>query len=219
MGLPYWAMKNFTQQVESSQFEEEYRSYCLPVLDPNIITCTEEPFDQQLGRTNSSLVRYIPLGNEQYKILIPVNATGVDDVKYRTGDQNLGIMLVRMYPYDIYHNITVITAVDSVTPTPNPAYRGGYASLLYFLMYGVWPDASIKPDNGPFHFVAKCEWESIKWRDNFRSSWRKVDFTFKNGKILFGIITISIVWVDLPIHRQLILRCTSACEIRAAAPY
>lgn len=67
MGLPYWAMKHFTKQVESSRFEEEYRSYCLPVLDPHIITCTEEPFDQQLGRTNSTLVEYIPLDNSQGK--------------------------------------------------------------------------------------------------------------------------------------------------------
>lgn len=115
-----------------------------------------------------------------YKILIPHNATG-DNVKYRTGDQNLGVMLVRMYPFEIYNNVTVITAVDSVDPRANPAYKGGYASLLYYLMYGVWPDASVKPNNGPFHFVAKCEWESIKWRDNFRSSWRKVDFRLKNG--------------------------------------
>ena len=90
-------------------------------------------------------------------------------------------MLVRMYPENPDHNITVITAVDTITPQPGRAYKDGYASLLYYLMYGVWPDASIKPANGPFHFVAKCEFESIKWRDNFRSSWRKVDFTLKNG--------------------------------------
>ena len=80
-----------------------------------------------------------------------------------------------------YRKITVITAVDSVDPMPRLANHAGYASLLYYLMYGVWPDASVKPANGPFHFVAKCEWESIKWRDNFRSSWRKVDFVMTNG--------------------------------------
>jgi hypothetical protein len=186
MGLPYWAMVHFTKQVESSHFEEEHRSYCLPVLDPNVITCKEEPFDQALGRTNSSLVRYIPFDQNQgkdaemYKILIPINASS-DNIKYRTSDQGLGAMLVRMYPEVIYNNITVITAVDSVDPEPNLAYKAGYASLLYYLMYGVWPDASIKPNNGPFHFVAKCEFESIKWRDNYLSSWRKVDFVMKNG--------------------------------------
>ena len=186
MGLPYWALMHFTKQVESSPFEDEYRSYCLPVLDPNVISCKEVPFDEARGRTNSSLVRYLPFHKNQgkdaemYKIWIPVNASA-ENVKYRTSDQGFGTMLVRMYPEIIHNNITVITAVDSVAPLPNEAFHAGYASLLYYLMYGVWPDASIKPNNGPFHFVAKCEFESIKWRDNYRSSWRKVDFVMKNG--------------------------------------
>ena len=68
MGLPYWALEHFSKQVESSGFEEEYRSYCLPVLDPNIISCKEEPFDQQLGRTNSSLVEWLPLKDNQLEM-------------------------------------------------------------------------------------------------------------------------------------------------------
>lgn len=39
LGLPYWALRHFSDSVESTTFEEEYRQYCLPVLDPHIITC------------------------------------------------------------------------------------------------------------------------------------------------------------------------------------
>ncbi|KAK3645732.1 hypothetical protein LTR56_008919 [Elasticomyces elasticus] len=186
MGLPYWAMQHFSDQVRTSQFEEEWRQYCLPVLDPNIISCTEEPFDQARGRTNSSLVQYETLhvdgapDAEMYKIAIPNNATD-DNLKYRISDQGLGTMLVRMHPEVIYNNMTIITAVDSMDPTGDGLNKDGYASLLYFLMYGVMPDDSVKPKDGPFYFVAKCEFESIKYKDNFRSSWRKVDFTLKNG--------------------------------------
>ena len=114
MGLPYWAMDHFSKQVESSPFQEEYRSYCLPVLDPNIISCKEEPYDQKLGRTNSSLVRYTNYnkGNgknaEMYKIWIPVN-TSTSNVKYRTSDQGQGVMLVRMYPEVIYNNVSLLS--------------------------------------------------------------------------------------------------------------
>ncbi|KAK5162737.1 uncharacterized protein LTR77_011220 [Saxophila tyrrhenica] len=190
MGLPYWATQHFSDQVESSRFEEERRQYCLPVLDPDLIHCTEEPYNQRIGRTNSSLVGYAPLdlvkrvdhadietNQETYEIAVPVNASA-GQLKYRTGDQGDGVMLVRMYPEASHVNTTVITAVDSVDPS---RVESSYASLLYYLMYGVEPDASIIPLNGPFHFVAKCEFESIKYRDNYRSSWRKVDFVLKNG--------------------------------------
>ena len=39
MGLPYWALKHFSDSVETTRFEEEYRQYCLPVLDPHVISC------------------------------------------------------------------------------------------------------------------------------------------------------------------------------------
>ena len=199
MGLPYWAMHDFSLQVESSRFQDEYRQYCLPVLDPHIITCTEEPFHQQLGRTNSSLVKYTTLNvvraddgstlgpnAEMYEIAIPTNAS-IEELKYRTGDQNQGVMLIRMIPEVIHNNVTVITAVNSLAPTPMAANHGGYASLLYYLMYGLWPETTgVMPADGPFHFVAKCEYPSLKYRNNYRSSWRKVDYTLRNGVSKFN---------------------------------
>lgn len=184
--MPYWAMQHFSDQIKSTRFEEERRSYCLPVLDPDIIHCTEEPFDQQRARTNSSLVQYGQLeiegapDAEMYKIAIPINAT-LENMKYRISDQGQGTMLARMYPQYGYYNMTLITAVDSVATDAGGANGDGYASLMYYLMYGVMPDESVKPRDGPFYFVAKCEFESIKYRDNYRSSWRKVDFTLRNG--------------------------------------
>jgi hypothetical protein len=187
MGLPFWAMQHFTDQVKVSPFEEERRRYCLPVMEPHIISCTEEPFDQELGRTNSSLVQYEPLDivdladEEMYSIAIPTNAS-IQDMKYRISDQGLGSMLVRMYPEVIYNNVTIITGVDSAFPEDkNGANANGYASLLHYLMYGVMPDDSVKPKGKPYTFVAKCEFESIKYRDNYRSSWRQVEMVLKNG--------------------------------------
>jgi hypothetical protein len=58
MGMPYQAMKHFADQVASSPFEEEHRRYCLPVMDPHIIRCTEAPFNQTLGKTDSNLAHY-----------------------------------------------------------------------------------------------------------------------------------------------------------------
>ena len=197
LGLPYYAMKHFSKDVESSAFEEERRSYCLPVLDPHLITCTEEPFIQDLGRTASNLVRYNPLdvvrrdnssaptrdqNAQMYEIAVPY-PTGEENRKYRTSDQGQGTMLVRMYPDAAHYNTTIITASDT-TGSREGGYQGGYASLLHYLMYGIDPPASIIskiPSNVPFYFVARCEFASIKYRPNYRSSWRKVDFTLKNG--------------------------------------
>lgn len=57
----------------------------------------------------------------------------------------------------------------------------GYATILHNLMYGVDPDISGLPSDKPFLFAAKCEMTSIKYRDNYASSWRKVDFVLRNG--------------------------------------
>lgn len=58
MGLPYWAMDHFGREVAKSSFEEQRRRYCLPVLDPHLWTCKEEPFDQEKQQTYSNLVQY-----------------------------------------------------------------------------------------------------------------------------------------------------------------
>jgi hypothetical protein len=206
MGIPYYAMKQFSDLVKSSPFEEERRQYCLPILDPNLITCEEAPFLPDRPETvsgftsNTTLVKYRPLdvshkddaGNvikyldsEIYEIAIP-SPTEQSELKYRTRDQGQGTFLVRMYPEGAHNDTTVITASDCPPGTSTVEGAGGcagtgYASLLYYLMYGVDPDPSIMPKNSTFYFAAKCKMASIKYRDNYRSAWRKVDFTMKSG--------------------------------------
>ncbi len=41
MGLPYYAMKHFSDEVKSIPFEDARRRYCLPVLDPRVVKCEE----------------------------------------------------------------------------------------------------------------------------------------------------------------------------------
>ncbi len=70
---------------------------------------------------------------------------------------------------------------DNVQQEQRSTNGGGYASLLYYLMYGVLPEHTYRSSSNPFKFVARCEMAIIKYRDNYRSSWRQVDFTLKNG--------------------------------------
>ena len=199
MGLPYYAMEHFSQEVSSSKFDEEHRQYCLPVLDPHVIQCKEEPFNQELAETYSNGVRYHPLdvfkrdnstsysvgtsnqlsGAEIYAISIPKDVSIQSyNIKLRTNDQGVGTMAVRMNPHKEFWNTTYIAASDE---RGNP---GGYASRLHELMYGVPPDPSFLskiPSDRPYYFVAKCEVLSIMYRDNYLSSWRKVNFVYSNG--------------------------------------
>lgn len=138
------------------------------------------------GQTQDSIVRFTTLNilntrsnrtensNDMFQISVPY-PTAKLNLKYRVGDQGHGTMLVRMYPEAEHHNTTIITATDAM------GVKDGYASLLHYLMYGVDPDPSTYPTNSTYYFVAKCEFQSIKYRDNYRSSWRKVDFTLRNG--------------------------------------
>ena len=223
-GLPYFAMQHFTNEVASTPFEEEHRQYCLPVLDPHLITCEEEHFIQDLGRTNTSLVKY-----EVLEMYAPANAStpnnetkwqakdyrvyrlaldytnethreGYDSIKYRTSDEGNGTMTVMMHPnpkhlresiltgtqsFDIFCELTTSADYDmAVASNSGDASDGdyGYASLLHYLMYDEWPDVPAKkaPD-GNFYFAAKCQLAFIHSRDDYLSSWRKVDFTLKNG--------------------------------------
>lgn len=196
LGLPYYAMKHFADQVESSSFEEEYRQYCLPVLDPHIIKCTEEPFNQSQGETNSSLVRYKPMHVSEtdsfglqvhsvveqpgmYEVIVDYPNHDLANIKYRTNDQGQGTMVVLMRPHPVHWRTSVVTASDNAATKVSPA--NGYASLLYRMMYGVYPDLSAISDKSTFYFAAKCEIASIKYHDNLHSSWRMVDFTLRNG--------------------------------------
>ena len=138
-------MKHFSDQVQSSTFEEEYRQYCLPVLDPHIITCKEEPFNQDKGETYSNVVRYqtlnvskteysdtrnrsglhlVPITGapDVYKITFDYPSDDTDNIKSRTNDQGQGTMLIFM-PRVPPAMTSIITATNN--------YDTGYASLLY----------------------------------------------------------------------------------------
>lgn len=163
-----------------------------------MIACTEvplSPLKDQLVRSNdSNLVEYQQLdfvpGVYQtaevptvYAISIPYPAES-QNVKLRTADQAAGTMLVRMNIHPANYNTTLITASDNCTGYDygtNRCTDPGYASLLYYLMYGQQPNASMIPPDSPFFFAAKCEMTSIKYRDNYKSRWRQVDFILQNG--------------------------------------
>ena len=191
MGLPYYAMDHFSKQVATSPFEEEYRQYCLPVLHPHVIKCTEVPFDQGSDHTiHEPLAKFTPLNisklnaegqlvpihnpnHEIQEVAIDYDLGEQSQVKCRTNDEGQGTMMIKMSTRNHFTNTTIIAASND---------RGhGYASLFYHLMYGVDPDWPKNPAVG-YKFVAKCEIASIKFRtDNLHSSWRKVDFTLKGG--------------------------------------
>ncbi|KAK5169912.1 uncharacterized protein LTR77_005890 [Saxophila tyrrhenica] len=184
MGLPYWALRHFSDSVEATTFEEEYREYCLPVLDPQIITCTEEPFNQTSFETGSNLVRYEPLYQLEaadedappitlYKIILDYPNDDPYAIKFRTNDEGAGTMVLKMHPDPELYNTSVIAASDD---GPD-----GYASRLHRLLYGTEPDKSGVPQGSDYYFVAKCEFASIKYQDDIYSSWRQVGFTLKNG--------------------------------------
>jgi hypothetical protein len=113
LGLPYWALKHFSDHVKASNpvFEEERRQYCLPVLEPHIIKCHEEPFinDGLITETNSSLLRYKSLhvtesigsesdqsavveGAYMYKIILDYPSENEWNFKYRTNDEGQGTL-------------------------------------------------------------------------------------------------------------------------------
>ena len=186
--MPYGAMLHFQRQVKSSVFEEERRRYCLPVLDPHLITCTEVKINETTEQTNSSLVKWKVLNvfepkdngtstqiknTGMYKVTIDYPSNNFENIRYRTNDQGQGAMVVKRHPDPDKYLTSIITAADD--------FYDGYASSLHRMMYGTDPDKSDVPKRNSYLFAAKCELASIKYRDNYRSSWRNVDFNLKNG--------------------------------------
>lgn len=190
MGLPYHAMKHFQDEVKSVQFENARRRYCLPVMDPHTIKCEEvkvnattcESVDGKFVKFKSLNVSSYNeetdksnyMGTGLYKISspFPASADNWTATKFRTDTQGKGVMIVQNYLEDPY--ITLIGAAD--------AWDGGYASMLYRLMYdGKNPDISDIPDGGTFDFAAACKMTPILEQDNVGSSWREVDFTLDGG--------------------------------------
>ena len=192
LGLPYHAMKHFSDQVASSPFDEEHRRYCLPTLEPHLIRCTEEPFNQVLGQTDSNLMRVEQLlvyknhsgtphqipGHLVYQMDSPYPTANFGNTKYRTNDEGQGIFLAKSQwtPAGVALNVTLIAGM-------NNGGDKGYGSLLYRMTYGSdkEPDLSSVPQNSEYTFAAKCEIPSIVTESSGHSSWRQVDFTLKSG--------------------------------------
>ena len=194
MGLPYYAMKHFSDQVKSIPFEDARRRYCLPVLAPDIIKCEEVPINHTTCESvDGSFVRFKSLnvsewkedlgkngkekyiGTGLYKISSPYPSSSDDwsATKFRVDNQGRGIMVVQMFPPDPY--TTMIGAA-------NAWGEHGYASKLHRLMYhGANPNTSTVPDGATYDFAARCKMSSIMDEDNPGSSWRQVDFTLKSG--------------------------------------
>ena len=201
MGLPYWAMKHFADNVTDSLFDDEYRQYCLPVLDPHVIKCTEEPFVQAWGETNDTTAQYLSLfvyehdyfayDNftklhqikdviDMYKVVIdyPSNDT-INRVRYRINDQGKGTMTVWQYPTVEQQDVTVITAGNSGGQ--------GYASLIHQMLYGDYQSQAFRDKWPATKIAVKCKFSSL-FNNNDHSSWRKVNFNM-NGGVLRANVT------------------------------
>ncbi|KAK5172184.1 uncharacterized protein LTR77_003822 [Saxophila tyrrhenica] len=192
MGLPYYAMKHFADEVASIPFENARRRYCLPVLDPHLIKCTEVPINHttcesidgkfvkfkslNVSEYNQYTREDTPQDTGLYKIASPY-PNGVYNygaTKLRIDNQGLGVMVSQMYSEDPF--TTMIGAAD---PWKD---KVGYATLLHRLMYdGADPDISDVPEGSTYDFAARCEMTQIKYQDNLGSSWRQVDFTLNAG--------------------------------------
>ena len=207
-------MKHFSDEVSKSNYEEEHRRYCLPVMDPHIITCEEEPFNQTTLETESNLVRYKKLDayandtdgvphklpdNGMYQITSPFPPISRGDIKYRTSDEGQGVFLTRaQWTPDYYaKNNSIVTGQNN----EDVGYTGaqaadrtiGYGSLLYRMMYGKDPSPELLatvPSNSSFIFVAKCTFASMT-EEGSHSSWRQVDFTLKNGVLRSNVTETS----------------------------
>lgn len=194
LGLPYHAMKHFADQVSSSPFENARRRYCLPVLDPHIIKCTEVPINHTTCESVDNFVKFKSmnvsywkedldgdgpgnkyLGTGTYKITSPFPSSvyNYGATWFRTDDQGQGVMiLVKFVPEEMTSTLAAANAKREI----------GYASMLHRLMYdGRNPDYSDVPEGATYDFAARCEMTSITDQDDVASSWRQVDFTLKSG--------------------------------------
>ena len=196
LGMPYGARKHFANEVASATADEERRQYCLPVLEPHIISCTEVPFNQSLYQTENNFVRYNAMSNSvtqygnretgagaqnvsitdvgAYQIVVDYPSTDTVNIKYRTNDQGQGTFMV--YTWPVSPNMFAIISAS------NNLRDEGYATLLHQLMYdGALPDTSSVPEGKPYLFAAKCELATLQTANNNLASWRQVDFTLQNG--------------------------------------
>ena len=209
MGLPYWALKHFSENVTDTIFDNEFRQYCLPVMNPHVIKCTEVPFVQSYGETKDSTAQYLSLDVyetdyfaydnyskphqikdviDMYKVVIdyPSNNT-ITNVRYRINDQGKGTMTVWQYPTVEKQHITVITAGDSGGQ--------GYASF-HQMLYGDYESAASRKEYPATKIAVTCEIPTMS-NNSDHSSWRKVNFNM-NG----GVLTTNVTEELCPNPRQ-----------------
>lgn len=193
MGLPYHAMKHFADQVSATPFEDARRRYCLPVLDPHIIKCTEVPIDPDTCESADNFVKFKSmnvsywkedldgdgpgnkfLGTGTYKITSPFPRPYDDygSTVFRTDDQGKGVMVLQKFSGD---------DTTSLLAAANAHGEIGYASMLHRLMYDGRNPEYNEPKGATYDFAARCNITSIQHEDNLASSWRQVDFTLNSG--------------------------------------
>lgn len=139
MGLPYHAMKHFSNEVSKSSFEDARRRYCLPVLDPDIIKCTEVPINGTTCESADNFVRFKSLNASEYNedtgksksipsglyritspFPRPLDHYGAN--KLRIDNEGEGVMVLQMFEPDPY---------SSLVGAANAYGELGYASLLH----------------------------------------------------------------------------------------
>ena len=193
LGLPYYAMQHFAENVSHSLFDDEYRQYCLPVLNPHVIKCEELPFVQAWAETNDSTVLYQQMYvHEQdyfaydnytklhdrlvnttiYKIEFDYPTNLTDHRVFRTDDQGKGTMTVHHSLIPGQENITIVTASDSGGQ--------GYSSLIHQMMYGNFSSAAARNKYPADKIVVGCTIPSLV-NNTDHSSWRMVNFNMKGG--------------------------------------
>lgn len=154
MGLPYYAMDHFRTEVASIPFQDARRRYCLPILDPNVITCEEVPINPVTCASEDNFIKFKTLFTDEpmkaadknvsvptglYKITSPYpnDISNWTTTQLRIDNNGQGIMFLQSFLYDPY-----ITAVGAA----NAYGEVGYASMLHRLMYdGEDPDTSDIP--------------------------------------------------------------------------
>jgi hypothetical protein len=185
-------MDHFRREVESIAFQDARRRYCLPVLAPDIIKCTEVPInpdtcasedpDRFVKFKSLNVTEYmkesgknVEVGTGLYKIASPYpnDLDNYGTTQLRIDTQGRGVMVVQAFSEDIF---------TSLIGGANAYGEHGYASKLHRLMYdGKNPDTSNVPDGATYDFAARCKITQIMDQDNLASSWRQVDFTLHNG--------------------------------------
>ncbi|KAK7897833.1 hypothetical protein LTR67_004463 [Exophiala xenobiotica] len=168
-GVPYGALKYFAASVNGSLFPDEKQQYCLPALNHQLVSCTEDPSS---GGYGTSRVYY----------------DVKDDVKTFN---NKTVYEVTFDPDYYYREVYTATDIDSgtmtVAQTSDPAEKdttivtaqGPYANTLRSLMGNT--------DSQSYYSTAICSMYDLK--DTAHSSWLWTSLDLNNGIITMDVST------------------------------